>query len=85
MDTLDFEDAVQIAKSLMAGLQRNEYHIKTPELVVNLLISSMSSTTPRSYPLFFEVLIAPLVVVLLTIYRCILDKFVRNERLKLQQ
>jgi hypothetical protein len=60
------------------GLRRGEYHIRTPELLVNLLLSSMSSTTPRSYPLLLEMFLAPLVVALLAVYRKILDRFVQT-------
>lgn len=63
----------------MLGLERNQYHIKTPELIVNLLLSSMSSTTPRPYPVIVEMFIAPVVVLLLYVYRLILDRFVRKE------
>lgn len=73
---------LQIAASLILGLEREEYHIRTPEFIVNLLISSMSNITPRSYPLILEMFLAPIVVGLLDIYRRILDSFVTKERRK---
>ena len=73
---------VQVASSMINGLQQGQYHIKTPDLVVNLLISSMASTTPRSYPLLLEACWSPVVVIVLTIYRQILDSVVIRQRKK---
>lgn len=73
---------VQIAKSLVNGLQRGQYHIKTPELGVNLLLSATSGTTPKLYLLPLEMCLAPFVVALLAIYRRILDSFVLKQRQK---
>ena len=71
---------VQIAASLIRGLEKGEYHIKTPEVIVNLLLSSSSNITPKLYPLVIELFLAPVIVALLAIYRLILDGFVRRAR-----
>lgn len=71
---------LQTASSLIKGLERGQYHIKTTDLVVNLLLTSMSNITPSLYPLVLEVLLAPLLVIILAIYGKVVDGIVIKGR-----
>ena len=50
-----------VASSIVSSVQLGDYHIQSPDPLQNLLVSSMSGVTPRSY-LVTETLLAPLLV-----------------------
>lgn len=51
----------QVAGKMVRQLEGGAYHLTTPDLGSNLLISSMAGLTPKSIPLGIGVLIAPIV------------------------
>lgn len=71
---------MQTAKGFVRGLRSGAYHIKTSDFIVNMLISSTSNITPRCYPLILEVFLAPFGIILMGIYRLIVDGFVKRQR-----
>ena len=73
---------MQIAASFIKGLERENYHIKTPDPLINVLISSMASMSPRPYPLLLEVVFAPFAVLLQAIYMRLIDRIVLKGRRK---
>lgn len=76
---------MQIAKGLLKGLENGEYHIKTSDFLVNLLISSTSNITPKIYPGIFEACMAPAIVGILAVYRKIVDGYVIRQRRREQK
>ena len=79
-------EVVQAAASIMRGMDKGGYHIKTPDFGSNLLISStMSSLTPRMYPLIVELFLSPLAVLAVTAFRFLIDNIVRRERRKREE
>ena len=74
---------MQAAASIVKGMDGGGYHIKTPDLGSNILISStMSSLTPRMYPMVVEMLLAPVMPLATAIFRMLIDRIVRRERAK---
>ena len=73
----------QAAASIVKGMDSGKYHIPTPDLGSNMLISStMANVSPRMYPLLVEVLVAPVVVLVAAVFRVLIDNVVRKERRK---
>lgn len=70
----------QTARQLFRGVEKGQYHIHTSDFVVNVLLSSMSSTTPKLYPLPLELLMAPLLVLAQWAYRKVMDRIVSKAR-----
>lgn len=57
-------DRAQVAACIVRGIERGRYHLLTPDLGSNLLISLTSGLAPRAWPLLVSMLIgwvAPLV------------------------
>ena len=51
---------VSVAQSVVDGVRMGDYHIQSPDLLQNLLVSSMSGVTPRAYALL-EILLLPII------------------------
>lgn len=71
-----------MAKVLVKGLQKEQYHIKTPEFLMNVLISASANNTPRPYILLFEILLAPIVAIIFYVSGKLIDREVKKERQK---
>ena len=72
---------MQAASIIMAGITRGEYNIRTPDFFSNLLISgTMSSLTPRMFPIIIEMLLAPLTVLGAAAFRWLIDREVLKVR-----
>jgi 3-dehydrosphinganine reductase len=50
-----------VATSIISSILLGDYHIQSPDLLQNMLISSMSGVTPRPY-LIMEMLLAPILL-----------------------
>ena len=73
----------QAGASIIKGMDSGGYHIPTPDLGSNIMISStMSNVTPRMYPLIVEVIIGPFVPLVTAIFGYLVDRIVRRERKK---
>ena len=51
--------AVVVAQNIVNGIEMGDYHLGSPDLVQNLLVSAMSGVSPRAYPML-ELAISPL-------------------------
>ena len=51
--------SVVVAQNIVDGIEMGDYHLGSPDLVQNLLVSAMSGVSPRAYPML-ELAISPL-------------------------
>jgi 3-dehydrosphinganine reductase len=51
--------SVVVAQNIVDGMEMGDYHLGSPDLVQNLLVSAMSGVSPRAYPML-ELAISPL-------------------------
>ena len=75
-DTLYSSDVV--AAAMLRSLQRGRYHLASPDVGQNLLVSAMAGLSPHPLPSILECLIAPIVAVALRIFGTIIDRAARR-------
>lgn len=74
----DLYPAEKVAKKIVKQLERGAYHLTTPDLGSNILISSMTSLAPKSLPSLIGILISPVVQVASTVVGGIADRAARK-------
>ena len=74
----DLYTAEKVAKKLVKQLERGEYHLTTPDIGSNLLISSMTSLAPKSLPSVVGVLISPVVQIASSVVGALADRAARK-------
>ncbi len=70
--------AEKVAKKLVTQLERGAYHLTTPDLGSNILISSMTSLTPKSLPSLVGIVISPIVQIASSVVGGIADRAARK-------
>ena len=68
----------QVAAKLVRQLERGEHHLTTPDLGSNVLISSMTSLSPKSIPTLFSCLLQPIVQLVGTVVGYLADRTARK-------
>jgi len=66
-----------VAKGILDGVLRGDYHIGGPDPVQNLLVSNMSGATPKPLPLALEMALAPLLTLVQALFRMHMDNVIR--------
>ena len=69
-----------VAKGILDGVLRGDYHIGGPDSVQNLMVSNMSGATPKPLPLAVEMALSPLLTLVQTLFRMHMDNVVRMTR-----
>jgi short-subunit dehydrogenase len=70
----------QVAKCIVKGAARGDYHIHGPDVGLNILVASMAGFTPRVYNWFFEIVLAPVLVLLPKLAVPLSDRIVRKHK-----
>ena len=60
MVPVDVFPAVAVADSMLASCEGGLYHLQSPDIGINALISAQSGVTPRAYPFLESLLLLPL-------------------------
>ena len=63
MVPIDVFPAEKVASSLVCGVEAGLYHLPSPDLVLNYMVSSRAGVSPRAYP-FVEAALMPLAALL---------------------
>jgi 3-dehydrosphinganine reductase len=74
----DLYAAEKVAKKLVKQLERGDYHLTTPDLGSNILISSMTSLAPKSLPSLVGIVISPIVQIASSVVGGIADRAARK-------
>jgi hypothetical protein len=69
---------VQVAKSMMRGMERGAYHLPSPDLGHNVMVAASAGLSPHMFNALLEFLLSPFVVVALRIFGLIVDNAVRK-------
>ena len=75
-DTLYSADVV--AAAMLRSLEKGRYHLASPDVGQNLLVSAMAGLSPHPLPCIIEFLIAPIVAIALSIFGAIIDRAARR-------
>ena len=59
MVPIDVFPAERVAADMLRGAERGLYHLPSPDLVLNWMVSSRAGVSPRAYP-FLECCMLPL-------------------------
>ena len=73
-------NAWQVARCIVSGAARGDYHIRGPDVGLNILVASMAGFSPRVYNWCFEIVLAPLLVLLAKLAVPLADRIVRKHR-----
>lgn len=68
----DVYDAEHVSDLIVQDFLKGKYHLSSPDFIQNMLISAQSGLSPRSF-FFFDILIAPLMVIVLEAFRRYVD------------
>lgn len=71
---------LQVAKCIVKGAARREYHIHGPDVGLNILVASMAGFSPRAFNWLFEIVLAPILVLLANVAIPLADRIVRKHR-----
>jgi len=71
---------LQVARCIVSGAARGDYHIRGPDVGLNILVASMAGFSPRVYNWCFEIVLAPLLVLLAKLAVPLADRIVRKHR-----
>lgn len=61
--------AAKVAKCIISGMKKGQYHIYGPDVLQNMIISNTSSTSPRTNTTLEAFIVAPLISVVLQLFR----------------
>lgn len=68
----------KVAKKLVRQLERGDYHLTTPDFGSNILISSMTSLSPKSIPTALGIVMAPIIQIASTVVGGLADRAARR-------
>ena len=68
----------RVAKKMVKQLERGCYHLTTPDIGSNLLISSMTSLAPKSISTVLGIFLAPILTIASTVVGSISDRAARK-------
>lgn len=71
-------DADTVAGVIVRQLQRGAYHLTTPDLGSNMLVSAMTGLSPKSLPLLLGMLLAPILQVISSVVGWLADRAARK-------
>ncbi len=61
---------------MVKGMERGAYHLPSPDLGQNLMVAGSAGLSPHMYNILLEFLLAPILVIALRIFGCIIDRAV---------
>jgi len=67
---------------MLKGVQNGSYHLRGPDIGLNVMISHMAGYSPRMYNVVVELLLAPLMVLFARLVVPVADRVVRKCRQK---
>jgi short-subunit dehydrogenase len=72
--------AQQVASGIVNGSARGDYHLRGPDVGLNILVASMAGFSPRMYNWVLEVVLAPFMLLLTKLAIPLADRTVRRHR-----
>mmetsp|Transcript_3625 Transcript_3625/g.10504 ORF Transcript_3625/g.10504 Transcript_3625/m.10504 type:complete len:325 (-) Transcript_3625:661-1635(-) len=70
--------ASQVARCIISGAERGDYHIRGPDVGLNILVSSMAGFSPRMYNFVVDLILAPLLTLVARLATVSADRTVRR-------
>lgn len=67
-----------MARCIVSGAERGHYHIRGPDLGLNLLVASMAGFSPRMYNWVVEVVLAPVMALVARLGVALADRTVQR-------
>ncbi|EFN56464.1 hypothetical protein CHLNCDRAFT_57682 [Chlorella variabilis] len=64
----------KVARLLLRGIERGQYHLPSADLGQNLLVSGMTSLSPKRFPLLVQVLLGPILPLATSVFGWIADR-----------
>ncbi|KAI7846394.1 hypothetical protein COHA_000105 [Chlorella ohadii] len=70
--------AEKVAQALLGGIERGDYHLPSPDLGQNLLVSAMTGLSPKRFWLPLQVLLGPILPLATSLFGWIGDRAARR-------
>lgn len=68
----------QVAKCILRGAERGDYHVHGPDVGLNCLVASMAGFSPRMYHWVLEMILAPVMTIVAAVGTWAADRTVRR-------